>query len=76
MSAVRMPCQAAFRQISRKTFRRYNFVAKLDTSIKHCLWWWARFGRRVFYSPGGHRREIHKQKECASLSCFKVPTAG
>jgi len=41
-------------QISHKTLRRYNFVTELDTDNKVCLWWWARFGRRVlFFEPGG-----------------------
>jgi hypothetical protein len=33
-------------------------------------------GGESFSKPGDHRREFHKQKESASLSCFKVPTAG
>jgi len=66
-----------FAQTNHKTVSRYNFVAKLDIVGRVCLWWWARFrAASLFFEPGGHRREFHKQKESASLSCFKVPTAG
>jgi hypothetical protein len=34
------------------------------------------FGGESFFDLAIHRREFHKQKESASLSCFKVPTAG
>jgi len=50
-------------QISHKTGSRYNFVAKLDSVGKVCLWWEPAFGRRVFFfEPGGHRSGIPQTK--------------